>query len=77
MERRKDLKGKGNRDVSCKPVVIGDDVWIAGEVIVLKGVEVGDRAILGTRAVVTRSVETETVVAGNPARPVKGNRVNR
>lgn len=77
MERRKDLKGKGSGDVSCKPVVIGDDVWIAGEVIVLKGVEVGDRAILGTRAVVTKSVETETVVAGNPARPVKGNRVNR
>lgn len=53
------------------PVVIGDDVWLGGSVVVLKGVTIGDRAVVASRAVVTKNVEADTVVAGNPARVVK------
>jgi acetyltransferase-like isoleucine patch superfamily enzyme len=53
------------------PVVIGDDVWIGNGAVVLKGVTVGDRAIVAARAVVTQDVPPDTVVAGNPARVIK------
>jgi len=52
------------------PVVIGDDVWIGSGALVLKGVTVGDRAVIAARSVVTGDVPAGVVVAGNPARPV-------
>ena len=54
-----------------RPVVIGDDVWIGAGAKILKGVTIGDRAIVGAAAVVTSSVAPDVVVAGNPARVVK------
>jgi acetyltransferase-like isoleucine patch superfamily enzyme len=54
-----------------RPVTIGDDVWIGTGATILKGVIVGDRAIVGAHAVVTKDVPPDTVVAGNPARVVK------
>jgi acetyltransferase-like isoleucine patch superfamily enzyme len=53
------------------PVVLGTDTWIGDGAIVCKGVHVGDRSVVGAGAVVTRDVPADTVVAGNPARPVK------
>lgn len=50
------------------PVRIGDDVWIGARAIVLKGVEIGDGAVVAAGAVVTRSVPARALVAGNPAR---------
>ena len=52
-------------------VVIGNDVWIGDQAIVLPGVTVGDGAIIGAGAVVTRSVDPFTIVAGNPARIIR------
>ena len=52
-------------------VVIGDDVWIGHGAIILKGVHIGARAIVGARSVVTKDVPSDTIVAGNPARFVK------
>jgi acetyltransferase-like isoleucine patch superfamily enzyme len=54
-----------------RPIVIGDDVWIGTQAIILKGVTVGDRSIVAAGAVVTRDVPPDVVVAGNPARVVK------
>jgi acetyltransferase-like isoleucine patch superfamily enzyme len=54
-----------------KEVLIGNNVWIGGNAVILKGVTIGDRAIVGARAVVTRDVPPDTVVAGNPARVIK------
>jgi acetyltransferase-like isoleucine patch superfamily enzyme len=54
-----------------RPVVIGHDVWIGANVVVLPGVRVGNGAILGGGAVVTRDVADYTVVAGVPARPIR------
>jgi virginiamycin A acetyltransferase len=50
---------------------IGNDVWTGWDSTILPGVTVGDGAIVGARAVVTRDVPPDTVVAGNPARIVR------
>lgn len=52
-------------------IVIGNDVWIGYDAIILAGVKIGDGAIVGARAVVTKDVEPYTIVAGTPARPIK------
>ena len=51
-----------------RPVIIGDNVWIGTRVIVLPGVTIGDRAVIGAGAVVTKDVPPRSVAAGNPAR---------
>ena len=48
-------------------VVIGNDVWVAREAIILSGVTIGDGAVIGARALVSRDVPPYTIVAGNPA----------
>lgn len=53
----------------ARPVTIGKNVWIGGGAIILAGVSIGDRAIVGAGSVVTRDVAADTTVAGNPARP--------
>ena len=52
-------------------VIIGNDVWIGHNAIIMGGVTVGDGAIVGANAVVTKDVEPYTVVAGVPARVIK------
>ncbi len=52
-------------------IVIGNDVWIGYEAVVLAGVTVGDGAIIGARALVTRDVAPYTVVGGVPAKAIK------
>jgi acetyltransferase-like isoleucine patch superfamily enzyme len=52
-------------------MVVGDDVWIAEGATLLGGITVGDGAIIGAHAVVTKDVPARTVVAGNPAKVVK------
>ena len=54
-----------------KPVVIEDNVWIGEYATVLKGVTIGEGAIVGCHAVVTKDVAPYTIVAGNPAICVK------
>lgn len=53
-----------------RPVAIGRNVWIGGGALILPGVTVGDDAIIGAGAVVTRDVAPGATVAGNPARPL-------
>ena len=52
-------------------ILIGNHVWLSVHSQVLKGVVIGDQAIVAARAVVTRPVPAGTIVAGNPARPVR------
>ncbi len=57
-----------SRKPPSRPVIIGDDVWINARAIILPGVTIGDHAVVGAGAVVTKDVPPRTVVAGNPAR---------
>ena len=54
-----------------RPVVIGDDVWIAARAIILPGVTIGKGSIIGAGAVVTKDVPEYAVVGGNPARVIR------
>lgn len=52
-------------------IVIGNDVWIGYEAVIMPGVHIGDGAIVGTRAVVTKNVPPYTIVGGVPAREIR------
>ncbi|HEB89872.1 MAG TPA: acyltransferase [Deltaproteobacteria bacterium] len=51
-----------------EPVVVGDHCWIAADVTVLRGVEIGEQSVVGTRSLVTKSMPPHTLALGNPAR---------
>lgn len=52
-------------------IVIGNDVWIGYEALILSGVHIGDGAVIGTRAVVTKDVPPYTIVGGVPAKEIR------
>ena len=56
--------------IVASPIVIGDDVMIYGDVVVLPGVTIGDGAVIAVRSVVTRDVPPFAKVAGSPARQI-------
>ncbi len=58
-------------NVKSAPIVIEDKVWIGFGVTVLKGVTIGEGAVVGAKSVVTKNVPPWSVVAGNPAQVVK------
>ncbi len=51
--------------------IIGNDVWIGYEAVIMPGVKIGDGAVIAAKSVVTKDVPPYTVVGGNPARPIK------
>lgn len=56
---------------ATSPVYIGDDCFVGARAIILKGVTVGARSIVGAGSVVVKDVPADTVVAGNPAREIR------
>lgn len=60
----------GHAGPSVAPVVIGDHVWVGTRAVILKGVTIGDGAVVAAGAVVTKDVPAGTIVAGVPAKPV-------
>ena len=52
-------------------IIVGNDVWIGFESVILSGVTIGDGAIIGARAVVTKDVPPYTIVGGVPAKPIR------
>ncbi|SDR82629.1 transferase hexapeptide (six repeat-containing protein) [Actinopolymorpha singaporensis] len=59
---------------TSRGITIGNDVWIGSHVVVLDGVHVGDHAVLGAGAVVTKDVPAWAIVGGNPARQIRDRR---
>ena len=59
------------RDDAVTPVHIGDNVWLGDHATVLKGVTIGANSVVAARAVVTKDVPANVIVAGNPARVVR------
>ena len=64
-------KLEGEENIS--PIIIGENVWIGCRALILKGVTIGDGAVVAAGAVVTKNVPANCVVAGNPAKIIKEN----
>jgi maltose O-acetyltransferase len=56
---------------AAKPIIIGDNVWLGGGVIVCPGVTIGDNSVIGAGSVVTRDLPADVVAVGNPARVLR------
>ena len=54
-----------------RPVIVGENVWIGTHVVVLPGVKIGNRAVIGAGSVVTKDVPANSVAVGNPARVIQ------
>jgi maltose O-acetyltransferase len=55
----------------AKPIVIGEDVWIGGSVVICPGVTIGDRSVIGAGSVVTKDIPADVFAAGNPCRVIR------
>lgn len=70
---KRKLVGGANTDMISKGrIVIGNDVWVGMNAVILGGVTIGDGAVVGAGSVVTKNVPPYTVVCGNPAREIRG-----
>lgn len=65
------VRRSSNEGTKSAPIVIEDDVWIGAHCIILKGVTIGARSIIGAGSVVTKSIPADCVAAGNPCRVIK------
>jgi len=63
--------GAANGYLAAGDTVIGNDVWIGAEAVILPGVRIADGAVIGTRALVTRDVAPYAIVGGNPAKVIR------
>ncbi len=63
--------GAQNGYLPAGDTVIGNDVWIGSEAIVMPGVTIGHGAVIGTRALVTRDVEPYAIIGGNPGKVIR------
>ena len=64
-------KTYGSQKLSHEPVTIEEETWIGEKVIILKGVTIGKRSIIGAGSVVTKSIPPYCIAVGNPARVIK------
>lgn len=62
---------KGEGHINSAPITIEDDVWIGAHCIVLKGVTIGARSIIGAGSVVTKDIPADCIAAGNPCRVIR------
>ena len=66
-----EFSGAANGFLPAGNTVIGHDVWIGSEAVVMPGVQIGHGAVIGTRALVTKDVEPYTIIGGNSAKPIR------
>ena len=57
--------------LDSKPIILNKNVWIGANTVILPGVEIGSNSIIGAGSVVTKSIDTNSLVAGNPAKLIK------
>ena len=57
--------------MEIKSVIIGKNVWIGTHAVILPGVTIGDRAVIGAGSIVTKDVPANSVAVGNPAKVIK------
>ena len=56
---------------TCKPITVGDDVWIGGDVTILPGVKIGRGSVIGAKSLVSKDIPEDVLAFGNPARVIK------
>ncbi|USD38558.1 sugar O-acetyltransferase [Ferrimonas sp. SCSIO 43195] len=66
-----DYHQRRNWQTICRPIVVEDDVWIGGSVVIAQGVTIGRGAVIAANSTVTRDVEPLTLMAGSPARCIR------
>ena len=62
---------RNTRQEWAKPVTIGDNCWLGGNVVILPGVTIGDNVTIGAGSVVTRDIPSDCVAGGNPCKKIK------
>jgi acetyltransferase-like isoleucine patch superfamily enzyme len=62
---------KKNSTIKTSPIKVGKNVWISANCLILKGVTIGDNAVIGAGSVVTKNIDSDSVYAGNPAKFIK------
>ena len=67
-EKARHIKGHPK---SKGDIVIGNDVWVGQDALILSGVHIGNGAVIGARSVVTKNIQPYSLVAGNPARHIR------
>lgn len=55
----------------AKPIIIGEDVWVGGSVVICPGVTIGDRSVIGAGSVVTKDIPADVFAAGNPCKVIR------
>lgn len=71
MQQEPDFAAASDAFIPAGNTVIGNDVWIGSEAMIMPGISVGDGAVIGSRAVITKDVEPYAIVAGNPAKVIR------
>ena len=66
-----DVELRNKRLEYAKPIKVGNNVWIGGNVVVLPGVTIGDNITIGAGSVVTKDIPSNSVAVGNPCRVIK------
>lgn len=66
-----DLETRNKGLEYAKPIEVGNNVWIGGNVVVLPGVKIGDNVVIGAGSVVNKDIPANTVAVGNPCRVIK------
>ena len=66
-----DVETRNKRLEYARPIEIGDNVWIGGDVIILPGVKIGNNTVIGAGSVVTKDVPANVIAVGNPCKVIK------
>jgi maltose O-acetyltransferase len=66
-----DPETRRNGPIKSSPITLGNNVWVGGHVIVMKGVTIGDNSIIAAGSVLTKNVPPNSLFGGNPARFIK------
>lgn len=61
------------KHIKSKPIIIGSNVWIGADVIILPGTKIGNNVIIGAGSIVTKSIPSNSVAVGNPCKVIKKN----
>ncbi|MGB7528149.1 type B chloramphenicol O-acetyltransferase [Sphingobacterium cellulitidis] len=65
------FNGSENAFLPAGDTVIGNDVWIGTEAMIMPGIKIGDGAVIGSRSLITKDVEPYAIMGGNPAKQIR------